>query len=340
MTLTGFSHIFERLYYAPYLDELIPLPVFTGCFIFRRIIMRGLLFLLVKLLIKFPLKDNSFIPKIYWRSFLILAILLEFQNYPSFIFGFTTLSVFLKYTATLVTPLLLYYFFSSAIRYYNDNISYTIENKQRQLEQRHFTEISDLYENLRQVRHDLKNHIFIMDGLLNNENYNELKSYFSQLKGSLEVLSFVDTGSYCINAVLNNKIHLAQIKDITMAVTASIPKELQIIELDICSVLGNLLDNAIEASDIATTKHITVDISFIRNYLSITVTNTVDYDVIAQNPSLYTTKYGNEAHGLGLKIIRKIANKYDGMCLFTMKEHDFVGSAQLKNIAPTNLDTR
>ncbi len=234
---------------------------------------------------------------------------------------------------TVSSLLLIYYFFSSTVKQTNEKMKYYLENQQLSMEKEHIAEVEELYEDLRKLKHDLKNNIFVMDSLLVDKEYDKLHEYFKTLKEPLPELKLIDVGSPAINAILNAKVAAAHKLGIKLSVICRLPGELLIDDFDICSVIGNLCDNAIESSNIDSAEPVTIEISSVGIYLSIIVKNPISSDVITENPMLETSKEDSSLHGLGIGIIKSIAQKYDGMTLFTSKDGFFIASVQLKNIA-------
>ncbi len=312
-------------------DVLLSVPVFTLLFFIKRIGEYILVYYLVRFIIHYSPKNSFSIPKIYWASYLTLILLSVIKSYLDIPPMLKNLSYLLNLLILLLTNLSIYYFFYSSVMQYNIKLKYSLENQQLLLEQKHLAEINQVYEDMRQLRHELKNHIFCMDILLSDKNYTELEQYFSQLKEATPISRQMDFGSHSINALLNSKIELAKTKGIEFCITAKIPASLKIKEFDLCSILGNLCDNAIEASEHNNNKWIVVNIFEYGNYLSITVTNYVNSNVLSENPALSTTKKDKKVHGLGVEIIKKLAQKYDGIVLFKTEGNKFVASVQLKN---------
>ena len=107
-----------------------------------------------------------------------------------------------------------------------------------------------MYRQIRGWRHDYRNHIQVMNVLLENGELEELKKYLGDLAVDLNTVdTVVKTGNAMADAILNSKISLARSKDINVSVEASIPVKLKMTELDLCCILGNLFDNAIEAAE-------------------------------------------------------------------------------------------
>ncbi|MDK2808889.1 MAG: hypothetical protein PWP24_1626, partial [Clostridiales bacterium] len=218
-----------------------------------------------------------------------------------------------------------------SIAQYNSKLQYSLENQQLQLEQRHLQEINQLYENLRKLRHELKNHILCMDILLQEQNYEELSTYFLALKEAQPLAPSLDFGNHSINALLNTKLAIAKEKDISFSIEAHVPTHLYISDFDICSILGNLCDNAMEACEASSEKNMKLAILEYGSYLSVTLRNDTTSDVLSLNPTLLTTKKDKQLHGIGIQIVKTIAKKYDGLVFFKTEENQFIASVQLKN---------
>ncbi len=124
-----------------------------------------------------------------------------------------------------------------------------LEEYQRDLIETHFQEVNAMYRQIRGWRHDYRNHIQTMKAYAADQNWDALVAYLNLLDTDLHTVDLaVKTGNAMTDAILNSKISLAKSKDIPLRAEASIPYELKIPELDLCVIIGNLLDNAIEAS--------------------------------------------------------------------------------------------
>ena len=124
-----------------------------------------------------------------------------------------------------------------------------IETYQRELLDTHFQEVDTMYKQIRGWRHDYRNHIQTLKVLVENGNIEEVKEYLDKLDVDLNTIdTVVKTGNTMADAILNSKISLAKSKNINVIVDAHIPIKLKTSELDLCAIIGNLFDNAIEAS--------------------------------------------------------------------------------------------
>lgn len=198
--------------------------------------------------------------------------------------------------------------------FFSKKIDKRIENYQRELIDTHYKEVDNMYRQIRGWRHDYRNHIQVMRVLLEKGEIEELKKYLGDLAVDLNTVdTVVKTGNAMADAILNSKISLAHSKDIKVSVEASIPVKLRMTELDLCCILGNLFDNAIEAAE-----QLPVDDRMIRIYMDmkqtqlyIHFTNTTATGKKHKVHNLFQSTKG-EGHGFGLVRIDNIVERYDG----------------------------
>ena len=120
---------------------------------------------------------------------------------------------------------------------------------QRELIDTHYREVENMYRQIRGWRHDYRNHIQVMKALAANGDLDGLKAYLDELDTDLNTVdTVIKTGNAMADAILNSKISLARSRNIPVQADAHIPVQLRMSELDLCVILGNLFDNAIEAS--------------------------------------------------------------------------------------------
>ncbi len=120
---------------------------------------------------------------------------------------------------------------------------------QQELIETHYREVENMYRQMRGWRHDFRNHIQLLAAYAQKGDLEAVKSYLAELEQDLaRVEPTVKTGNTMADAILNSKISLAKAKGIPVRADAHIPVKLSISDLDLCVILGNLFDNAIEAS--------------------------------------------------------------------------------------------
>lgn len=143
----------------------------------------------------------------------------------------------------------------------------------------------------------------------------ELDQYLNNLDSDLTTVdTVIKTGNVMVDVILNSKISLAKAKNINVNAKAIVPKELKILEIDLCVVIGNLLDNAIEANlkiDQENDRFIRVYVDVFKGQLYISIQNANGGIIKKSGKTYYSTK-SSTTHGFGLKRIDNIVNKYNG----------------------------
>lgn len=187
------------------------------------------------------------------------------------------------------------------------------------------------YQEIRTIRHEIKNHMLTLSALLEKRNYEKLEVYFQEYRQENEErLDTVFSGNDIVDAVLNREIARARGRKIQIMVETKIPPNLRISMTDLAAVLFNALDNAIDASGQMEGARIQVDLQKIKNYISVRIANTVQGDILKENPELRTTKTERHCHGNGIRLIREICDKYEGDCEFSQEGSSFIMSVLLK----------
>lgn len=179
------------------------------------------------------------------------------------------------------------------------------------------------YEEIRAMRHDMKQHFEVIDRLCAAENYAKVRESISEYAGLLDKIDiFTDVGNDIVNAILNSKLSTAKSLGITVICSSSGSLD-GINTYDICSLLGNMLDNAIEAAKMTNPACIEVSIFSDDYKINICVSNSICKSVLNDNKNLITTKSDFQNHGIGVKTICSIADKYNGNAFFYEENLNF-----------------
>ena len=185
---------------------------------------------------------------------------------------------------------------------------------QRELIDTHYQEVETMYRQIRGWRHDYRNHIQTMKVLAASGDMEGIKAYLDELDTDLSTVdTVVKTGNSMADAILNSKISLAKSKEITVKVDAHIPVELKMSELDLCVIIGNLFDNAIEASLALPPdeRMIRVYMDMKNTQLYISFTNLTAGTKLSKVGKGFRTTKG-DGHGFGLVRIDNIIERLDG----------------------------
>lgn len=189
-----------------------------------------------------------------------------------------------------------------------------ISSYQQELIETHYREIDNMYRKIRGWRHDYRNHIQTMKAYAASENWDAVKHYLDLLDDDLTTVdTVIKTGNPMTDAILNSKISLANSKHVKVIADACIPVKLNLSEIDLCCIIGNLFDNAIEASmklpEEQRVIRLYMDLRNTQLYLS--MTNFTAGKKMKKEGKLFKSTKG-EGHGFGLVRIDAIVERLDG----------------------------
>lgn len=174
-------------------------------------------------------------------------------------------------------------------------------------------EVENVYNTMRGWRHDYHNHMQTIKAYLAMNQIEEIHEYLDHLEEDLDSIDIaIRTGNNSVNAILSSKISIAEKKGINVNCKATVPKDLKISDVHLCAIIGNLLDNAIEACDKVSSdkRFIRVYIGLFQQQLYISVSNSTESTRRKKLTELITSKKGE--HGLGLKRVDRIVDQYEG----------------------------
>ncbi len=185
---------------------------------------------------------------------------------------------------------------------------------QNKLMKQQMDEIENIYMTMRGWRHDYHNHLQSLKGYLSLNKVDQMKNYLNELETDLDSIdTLYHSGNLQLDSILNAKLAIAEKGQIRIHCDASIPPQLHVSDLDLCVILGNLLDNAIESCrkiKDPDERFIRVYIGILKKQLYISITNATSETVKQRTDHYFTTKRGD--HGHGLKRVDQVVKKYDG----------------------------
>lgn len=235
----------------------------------------------------------------------------------------------LLFLGILVLAVAVFFFLRLLILYLVDK---KIDTYQNDLIEKHCEEVENMYRQVRGWRHDYKHHIQTMKAHLAMKQYDELDTYLSELDTDLTTVdTVIKTGNVRIDAVLNSKLAVAKRKGIRVNAKAIVPKDLAVSEVDLCIIIGNLLDNAIEACEKETEEEkrfIRVYIDILKAQLYIYVANSMTNEIKKVGKNYLTTK--TAGHGFGLMRVDRVVARYNGYLNRQHEEGVFATEIMLK----------
>lgn len=290
-----------------------------------------LMFIFCDLLIKIIGQDKLSLNKKEWFlilttfvfSFLTIAIIHITQTYYDIPETAALLMLFAKISSVILFVASFYIIFALS-RSNKESEELRILRQQHEYRIQYANNIKMQYDEIKRIKHDMKQSYLVIDSLMSDKKYTEaneyIKSNISNL-GKSEVI--IDVGNDFVNAILNSKLTFAKSAGIEV-ICSSTNNIGGIDDTDLCSLLGNMLDNAIEACEKCSgEKLIETSISIRDNKCSIIVSNSVEAEILKNNKALKTTKKDTENHGFGVRSIRAIAEKYGGVVNFYQERNMF-----------------
>lgn len=212
----------------------------------------------------------------------------------------------------LISNLIVFWLYEFTLKTNRRNIELEIEQQKEKSTTEYYELLNKQNESSKILIHDIKRHLNTIKEI--SQNNNAVNNYISNI---IEDFNVNKTIEYChnpmVNVITNRYIKLCETLNIKMNVDIRNTDFHFMKEPDITALLDNMLENAVEAAKNAKDKFIDFSICIRKNkYLSITVTNSTDRIITIINNSILTSKKSNGIHGMGLKSIKRVVNKYEG----------------------------
>ncbi len=198
-----------------------------------------------------------------------------------------------------------------------------------EIEQKKYEEQEVLIEKNKELIHDIKNHFLLIKKFEEAKEYEKLHDYIEDIIGEfIESNSHIYTGNRTLDFILDQKRVIAEQDGIQVILKTTMIGQLPFQEREICSLFGNLLDNAIEASKKLKTeeKKIYITIEKKKQMIYIEVKNSIEEEPIKRNNKFITSKEDKNLHGYGLKSVQRIVEKYDGIITYETENKIFTTS--------------
>lgn len=186
-------------------------------------------------------------------------------------------------------------------------------------------------ESLRRLRHEVKNQYAYIRMLLEQKEYDRAEKFFGEMSMRANpTFSWVGSGNELVDDIVNLEVSKARSAGVEISPRIAVPAELPYEEIDLCSLIMNLLDNAIEACSGSGGGCVRLGIVADQGALVVTVANpSSQAPTFDGSGRLVTTKGDRGRHGYGTSIIRSVAEKYDGAADFSYEDGEFVARVML-----------
>ncbi len=232
----------------------------------------------------------------------------------------------------LLMELMAYYMFYAISEQYSDKVTRQVL-RDRKAGARDMLLVSKAgYDNIHVVLHDVKNQFATLKALLHSGKYPEAIKFLDEFElFASPVIEAVDCGNVVVDSALAVGRAKAREKGLRLHTRVAVPPALPILDTELVSIISNLVDNAIEAC--VREKHeggvITVDLRYQRDYLLLRVENPVSDDLSPEQRLKLESGKSGTRHGWGTRIVRSIAEKYDGMVKYSVKDGKFYADVML-----------
>ena len=220
--------------------------------------------------------------------------------------------------AFTLANVILYFLIFQVQKYQRSKYELRILQEKIDFERARHNDASTIWASIQHIRHDINQHFSIILGYLEDGKIDECKEYVEQISGATATLGgIIASGNTVLDYIINSK--LSPLTDTKVIISGSIGDLSDIRDIDLTALIGNILDNAIEAlKRVKKTSDKRLELLFMRQNSNriIICKNTAEHSVLDKNPELQSSKENAQSHGYGTKIITKIASDYNGMVDF------------------------
>ena len=284
-------------------------------------------YLFVKIISRFRNLNGDIKPP---KSFLLIAVFVPL------------ISVFLEmqlitqnniseiiYASTLVCVVLLnfmvFYLYDSITKLFTEKVNAAAAKQKSLYYQKEAQLLKQNMGEIKKLRHDMKNHLIAISELSKKHSDTDITDYISALlKKMVRAEEYSQTGILSLDSIINYKLTQAERSSISVSCEIALPDDLNIEADDFVTIIGNLLDNAIEAAEkTQNDKYIFLNIRYTKGTLFITIKNSFDGVLNIKNHRFQTTKKDTALHGIGLQSIEAAIRKYNGELLTNYSDTEF-----------------
>lgn len=298
------------------------------------VVIQIVLFYLTRFMIKRTKKDSTYSLK--WNEWFVLLIIPVISIFTMSFVSLIIINIeeqlspmqhifsILSILGILMTNSLVYVLYVNMQKDHAKQLEYSILQQAFKSQEKSVEETKILYQSVRSIRHDLKQHFQVALTMLHSGKINEAVDYMEKYNDT--VLDGISNKVFCdndvVNYIINSKSKICSDRHIKIYIYIAneIP---EFSDLDLCVLLGNALDNAIEGVSGDGNNEIYLELRNVDNFFMISVKNTITNSVLEYNPNLISTKNEKEVHGLGILSMKEVVQKYNGSIEFYESDNKF-----------------
>ena len=209
---------------------------------------------------------------------------------------------------------------------FQNKMESTILKQQNKHYLKQYKLIEESIKKTNSLRHDLKKHLQVLESLIENEEKTRAMDYIQEIVGTLDSKKAISqSGNIPIDSILNFKLAEAKVNGVSVTTEVTIPTKVDISDFDFTVILGNLIDNSLEATKkLDENKYIKIKITYNNGTIFIGIENSYDGIVSYEKNKIITSYKNKEEHGFGLENVRNSVSKYDGTLDIKHSDNTFV----------------
>ena len=206
-----------------------------------------------------------------------------------------------------------------------------LNQKYLKVQESHYRYLEQRETATKKFRHDMRNHIYILQHLLDQGKLEEAKQYAGEMEQHFNAMGTpISVNHGIVDAILNKYAAECVEKNIALSVKGYMPQECGISSFDLCVIFSNLLSNAIEATENCVEKRICLELRHEEGIFMLCMKNTFDGKLVGKNGNIQTRKQDKETHGYGLINVKECVERNQGHINIQQQELEFVVTIFLK----------
>lgn len=271
------------------------------------------------------IKIGDSVPLTYWLCIIIIPMGTLYLLITIFMInGISSVPVFISVALVLLINFATFYLYDEISRIFLEEKEKIIIREQNKYYEKQLQLMSTSLDSIKRIKHDLKNHMSSIYALAENDKKEELLEYLSDAIEVFNKGGLASTGNTVIDSIINFKLQEAEDENISLKIDLNVPDDLKIPSFDLTIILGNLLDNALDAvKKIEDNRYIDIKIRYTKNRLIFKVDNSFDGVLIKDKGELITTHKEKSNRGLGLQSVKAVIEKYNGVMEFKYENNRF-----------------
>ena len=295
------------------------------------LISKLIMFVIIKIVGLFSIKSEVKISGGIYTLLMTLPVATGMVVYVLAEFTYESMATRLLVMSTIAAILLIaanilvFYLFEHHIKLTDSRNKEQLIKQQLEYNVNYYKELAHRQQITNKTMHDLKNQLFALREILKENPKDGTERINDICEDVLASYSLRFTGIEAVDALITSKVQTMEEHGIKFSNSIYISMENTLDVFDLCVLLGNLLDNAIEANQKVEIKDRYISLNIIQqfDFLSINIRNAVNENVKIDKTGIATTKKNKELHGFGLQSVKEIVNKYNGNYTFRQEQNNF-----------------